>query len=137
MAEPSDHRPCADSAPVLSLTTTRIDEALVVTAIGEVDAVTAPTLLTALRGALEACGGVVVVDLSGISFLSSAGLGVLDAAAEIAAGAAESRGSRLRLVADHQRPVLHPLRISGLDHMLALYDTVLDALTAGHLGTVD
>lgn len=128
VAEPSDNPPPFDGESVLTLTTTQIEEVPVVTAIGELDVMTAPRLLTAIRGVLDSGRGVVVVDLSGISFLSSAGLGVLVDAAETAGEAAAARRARLRLVVDDQRPVLLPLKITGLDHTLALYDTVADAL---------
>jgi anti-anti-sigma factor len=104
-----------------------------VTATREVDVLTAPVLRTAIRAALDHPGPV-VVDLSGITFLSSAGLGVLVAADDTAAqtgrdrAGAGARRARLRLVLGDERPVRHPMQIAGLDQALAIYDTVADAL---------
>lgn len=66
-----------------------------------------------------------VLDLTAVTFLASAGLGVLvDAHA-----AATARREPLRVVVDHNRPVLTSIQLVGLDDVLALYDTVDDALS--------
>lgn len=130
MTDSAGDLPASNNEAVLSLTTTQIDGAVVVTATGELDILTAPLLRTAIRAALDHPGAV-VVDLSGITFLSSTGLGVLVAADDAAAQTDRTAGAwraRLRLVLGHERPVRRPMQIAGLDRALAIYDTVTAAL---------
>jgi anti-anti-sigma factor len=131
MTDAAGDRVPSEGEALLSLTTTQIGSALVVTAAGELDLLTAPALRTAIRAALDR-PGIVVVDLSGVTFLSSAGLDVLVAANDTAAQtdqeAAGGWRARLRLVLGHERPVRRPMQIAGLDRALAIYDTVTDAL---------
>jgi anti-sigma B factor antagonist len=42
--------------------------------------------------------------------------------------AAQRRREPLRIVVDHNRPVIRPIEVTGLDEVLALFDTVEDAL---------
>jgi anti-sigma B factor antagonist len=110
---------------ILSISHRGAGEAIVVTVVGEVDVLTAPRLLAAVSDALERAGsGPVVVDLSEVSFLGSAGLAALVEAAL----AAERRQEPLRVVVDHTRPVIRPLEATGLDQVLRLYHSVSDAL---------
>lgn len=99
--------------------------AVLVTVVGELDLMTAPRLRAALQSALRrAAGAPVVVDLTGVTLLGSSGLAALvDAARQ-----AQDLDEPLRLVVDHKRPVLHPLQITGLDHVLALYHSLDAAL---------
>lgn len=93
--------------------------AVVVTVGGEIDGWTAPQLRQELDTA-QRQAGTLVVDLTAVTFLGSPGLRVLlDAAVD---------GAPLRVVVDHARPVVRPLEITGLDTVLATYDTVDDAL---------
>jgi len=110
---------------LLSLTSRPAGRAVIITAVGEVDMLTAPQLLMALRDALALPGGgPVVCDLTDVTFLASAGLSALTAAEDTAAACL----TPLRVVVDHSRPVIMPLHIVGLDKVLALYETVADAL---------
>jgi anti-sigma B factor antagonist len=59
----------------LTLTTTRVGDVVVVAAEGELDFVSAPELRAALEAVSD--GKRVVLDLSGLSFMDSSGLGVL------------------------------------------------------------
>ena len=93
----------------------RPDAALLVAA-GEVDTLTAPRLEAAVDDLLGTGCEVLVVDLSGITFLASSGLAVLIRAAHLAA----AHGRRLRLVAQG-RPVLRPLRITGTEELFDLH----------------
>jgi anti-sigma B factor antagonist len=67
---------------------------------------------------------ILVIDLTAVTFFASAGLQALVDVTE----AAQQRREPLRIVVDHNRPVIHPIKIIGLDHVLALYDTVEQAL---------
>jgi anti-sigma B factor antagonist len=84
-----------------------------VTAVGEVDAVTAERLAAAIGSALTGETSEITVDLTGVDFLDAAGVHAL-AAGRLQANAA---GSRMTVVASHHA-VLHPLRIAGLLTML-------------------
>ena len=44
--------------------------------------------------------------------------------------AAQQWREPLRIVVDHTRPVIRPIQVTGLDDVLALFDTVEDALRA-------
>ncbi|HVL85468.1 MAG TPA: anti-sigma factor antagonist [Pseudonocardia sp.] len=107
--------------------------ALIVTARGEIDLHTAGRLRATVADALTrlsdlpTAGAPVVVDLTDVTFLASAGLAALVAAARDA----HSRREPLRVVVDHTRPVVRPIELAGLDDVLALYRSVEDALQAG------
>src|SRR5437660_6655311 len=55
-------------------------DVVVIAAVGEIDSVTAPTLSASLHRELEHAPTVLVLDLTGVSFLGVAGLHVLDCA---------------------------------------------------------
>jgi anti-sigma B factor antagonist len=99
--------------------------AVVVSALGEIDIMTAPRFRAALDGALRsAAARRVVVDLTAVTFLGSAGLAVLAWTAE----QARRRREPLRVVVDHNRPVIRPIQITDLDDALTLCHSLDDAL---------
>ena len=106
----------------------RVDGTLVVDVAGEVDLDTAPRLRAAIDAALaEAAGGACIVDLTTVSYLGSAGLTALvNATCE-----AEALREPLRIVVDANRPVIRPIELTGLDHLLSLFHSVDEALAAG------
>jgi anti-sigma B factor antagonist len=61
-----------------------------------------------------------------VTFLASHGLQALVQATE----AAQQRREPLRIVVDHNRLVTRPLQLTGLAQVLALFDTIEDALYA-------
>jgi len=92
------------------------DVVLVDTA-GEIDLATHRQLETALSGALEPpAPGVLIADLSAVSFLDSAGVNALVNVQR----RAETTGTELRIVSAN-RHVSRPLRITGMDRQLNLY----------------
>ncbi|MCW2636267.1 MAG: anti-sigma-factor antagonist [Blastococcus sp.] len=93
-----------------------------VTAAGEIDSSSAPLLRGQLDAVLE--GGVeeLVVDLSRVTFLDSAGLCVLAAAHRRAAG----QDVRMRVLAS-SRAVIRPLQITGLWALLGASEVSSDA----------
>lgn len=110
----------------LTVTTAPVGRAALVTVSGPVDMHTAPRLQDELRGALAApSSGPVVVDLTAVTFLGSAGLAVLvDAQHE-----AGDRQRSLALVVDHFRPaVVRPLEAAGLAGLFKSYAVLDDAL---------
>lgn len=82
---------------------------------GEVDTLTSPQLTAALGELLAVPDGQLAVDLDGVSFLASSGLGALiDAARE-----AERRKRTLHVVAT-TRAVLRPLEVTGSDQLFTV-----------------
>jgi anti-sigma B factor antagonist len=103
------------------------DDAFVLAVGGEIDGLTAPRLRAAIGEAFERLDGrPLVVDLTGVLFLGSPGLHALFDSASVAG---HQRGVEpLRVVVDDTRPVIRPIEMVGLDNVLALYDSVDDAL---------
>ena len=90
---------------------------------GEVDMVTAPHLGRAICEALERSATGLVIDLTEVTFLASVGMSVLVAAQE----AADAMAVRFAVVADGVA-TRRPIRLLGLDAILALHSTLDDAL---------
>ena len=88
------------------------DRNVVLTAAGEIDSLTAPDLRAALDGVLADPGSRhLVLDLSLVTFVSSAGLSVLLATRDDA----QAREVELRLAGlDANRAVRRPLEITGI-----------------------
>jgi anti-sigma B factor antagonist len=126
----TDPDPEPDRADLLQVERRRVGDAHVVTVAGEVDPATVDVLRGAVAEALDDPEtGAVVVDLTAVSFLGSAGLKAL---VDARAGASH-RNEPLRLVVDSARPVTRPLEVSGLDQVLATFEDLESALA----GTVD
>jgi anti-anti-sigma factor len=92
---------------------------------GELDLLTTDTLTSKLREALAPPNKVVVLDMSEVQFLGSAGLSALVAGAE----SAKSGGIDFRLVAS-ERVILRPLEITGIRSTFTVFDSVESALAA-------
>lgn len=105
----------------LSIEVTEDPRATIVAVGGELDLHTAPDLQVALTALDES--GVIVVDLTGVSFLDSTGLGVF----VNALARAQDRQARLLLVADNPR-VARIFAITGLGDVLPLHATRESAL---------
>ncbi|WP_214405128.1 STAS domain-containing protein [Pseudonocardia lacus] len=111
----------------LLMTVARQDRggALVLAIRGEVDLSTGGRLAEAAGEVLREAGGrPVVLDMLGVEFLSSSGLGVLVSLND----EARSIGTPLRVVVDQDRPVMRPIRTMGLDDVLSIFGTVDEAL---------
>lgn len=97
----------------------------VVTVAGEVDIYTAPRLKDCIRGLLDEGVGRLVVDLSSVSFIDSTALGVLIGGVR----RVNDNGGSMALVVTG-RSVRRVLSITGLDRVLAIYDTRAAAVEA-------
>ncbi len=95
----------------------------VVSAAGELDAYTAPTLGAEVGPASNRPGGALIVDLTDVSFIDSTGLGVLVTALKHAREA----GGSFDLVVAAPR-VLKVLALTGLDVVIPLHSTLDEAL---------
>lgn len=93
---------------------------------GEVDLSTGGRLAEVANDALHSTEGrPVILDLTEVEFLSSSGLGVLVALDD----EARSLGTKLRIVVNGTRSVLHPIRTMGLDDVLTLFATLDEAVS--------
>jgi anti-sigma B factor antagonist len=100
----------------------RIDSISVVSVAGVVDMLTAPDLEKAIAEAAKSAPTAVVVDMTGVEFLASAGMGVL-----IAAQDDLSPGVKLAVVADGPA-TSRPLKLVGVTDVVDLYATLYEAL---------
>jgi anti-sigma B factor antagonist len=110
----------------LSMTASSAGARTVLEVRGEVDVHTATQLQDRLLALIAAGRQPVVVDLTGLSFLDSTGLGVL----VTARNQAQQDGAELRLVCTSDR-MLKLFRITGLDAVFEIYATVQEAIGAG------
>jgi len=121
-ARPDSARSAASSS--CAIEERRVDAISVVAVAGVVDMLTSPQLEKAITKAAESSPAAIVVDMSAVEFLASAGMGVLIAAqdelapaigfAVVAEGPATSR----------------PLKLVGVTDVVALYPTLDEALSA-------
>jgi anti-sigma B factor antagonist len=102
----------------VSITTSTVGTVTVVAVGGEIDVHTAPQVDDALA-AVAAPGSAVVADLTKVEFIDSTGLSVLVRAL----ARARDEGGSLGVVAPTER-VTKVLRLTGLDAVLSVYDTV-------------
>jgi anti-sigma B factor antagonist len=107
-----------------SVTEHRVGEINVVGVAGTVDMLTAPKLEEAIDAASKSSPAAVVVDLTAVEFLASAGMGVLVAARQDLGEAV-----RFAVVADGPA-TSRPLKLVGIAEVVDLYPTLDQALTA-------
>ena len=98
------------------------DDVVVLGVTGALDMVTAPQLTESILTSLTNSPRSIVVDLTGVEFLASAGMTVLVAANEKVAEQA-----RFGVVADGPATG-RPMRLVGVDDVLTIYRTLADAL---------
>jgi anti-anti-sigma factor len=91
---------------------------------GDVDALTAPELTKAIVKVLDSSPSAVIVDLSEVEFLASAGMSVLVEAHERV-----SASAKLLVVADGSA-TSRPIKMVGIDKIVSLYPTLAEALNA-------
>lgn len=91
---------------------------------GEIDCSTAPRLTDCLESVLATSPAELVVDLSEVSFLDSAGLHAL-----VTAHASAGRHGVPMRVLVATRAVLRPIQVTGLEHVLGIELVGSDAAT--------
>jgi anti-anti-sigma factor len=96
--------------------------AVVVSAVGEIDQVTAPALQDQLSRVIASKPRRLVIDLSRVSFLSAAGLSVLISVRQAAA----RQDIALQLRAPNRRMVVRMLDITGLDRLFEIVPPITD-----------
>jgi anti-anti-sigma factor len=102
----------------------RIDSISVVSVSGVVDMLTAPELEKAIAETAKSSPSAVVVDMTDVEFLASAGMGVLIAAQDDLAPAI-----KLAVVADGPA-TSRPLKLVGVTDVVDLYATLDEAVAA-------
>ena len=103
-----------------------VDDNQVFELTGSLDIATSPTVRAALTSASERGSHRLIVDLTGVDFLDSTGLGALIGAQK----RAKEFGGQVRLVAKEGQ-ILRLLRITGLLKVFAVYPTLEDAIADG------
>lgn len=91
---------------------------------GDIDLATVPALEAAIDEALVERPTALVIDLSGVDFLASAGLQAL-----VATHNHVSESARFAVVAN-SAATSRPIQLTGLDQIFQLYPTLDEALTA-------
>lgn len=109
----------------LSLATRTVGQHTVLKVGGEVDVYTAPRLRERLIGVIDGGGRKVIVDLDGVDFLDSTGLGVLVGALR----RLRAVDGSLVLVCGRES-LLKIFRITALDRVFTIYPTVSAAVGA-------
>lgn len=108
----------------LRVSTSRLgSSAYAVAVTGELDLPSAGQVETRLAELIEGDAETIVVDLMGVSFIDSAGLGVLLSATK----ALRSTGGELVLAADDRR-ILRLLEITGLNRVMRVEPTLVEAV---------
>jgi anti-sigma B factor antagonist len=109
--------------PHFDVQATHVGSAVVLAVRGDLDALTAPNLAEAVRVALVDRPATLIIDLSELEFLASAGMSVL-------VGAHEAAGTTTRFgVVANGNSTSRPLKTVGLDTVFDLYSTLDAALT--------
>jgi anti-sigma B factor antagonist len=106
----------------LSLTSREVGSAQVVAVAGEIDVYTSPRLRERLVTLVNGGATAIVVDLEQVDFIDSTGLGVLVGVLK----RLRARGGTMSVVC-RQEGLLRVFRITGLDKVFAIHDTVADA----------
>jgi anti-anti-sigma factor len=112
-----------NNSSVLKLAERHDGDAVVLSAEGIVDTAAAPTLTDQIRTILRRRPAALVVDLTGVTFLATAGMSVLMEA--------DRKSNELAIpfrVVAHGPVTVMPMQLLGIDDLLAIYPTVSAAL---------
>jgi anti-sigma B factor antagonist len=114
-----------DAYPIADTMTTTVEAqegATVLTVAGEVDLATAPALEITIETILNGKPAALIIDLTAVSFLASAGMAALVAAHQRAGEA-----TAIAVVADGPA-TSRQLKMTSLDQVFALHSTLAEAL---------
>ena len=89
---------------------------------GELDLLTTPTFAEACTQELKKRPPVLVIDLTGVTFLASVGMSAIVAAHEEG-----GEHTKVRVVGG-TRDTLRPIHVTGLDNLLSVYPSLAEAL---------
>jgi anti-anti-sigma factor len=105
----------------------QVDQTVVLTVSGEVDMLSSPQLAQSIQTALASKPAALIIDLSKVSFLASAGMTVL-----VTAQSDVQPPTRFAVVANGSA-TSRPIKLMGIDSVLPLYNS-LDAALSGIAG---
>jgi anti-sigma B factor antagonist len=108
--------------PAISVQVTPVDDAVVLSVSGEIDLVTAPQLGESINAAMAQEPPTLVVDLSEVDFLASAGMAVLLGCNQQAQGKL-----RFRVVAAGDT-TFRPMELTGVPDEISIFPTREQAL---------
>jgi len=106
----------------LEITTEQTDGICTMSLRGEVDVYTAPRLKESLVSQIESGCSRIIVDLEGVGFIDSSGLGVLVGGLR----RAKEQDGAIRLVCTRDN-ILKIFRITGLDKVFAIFGDAAEA----------
>lgn len=107
-------------------TSIRSEKGIIIIAInGQIDSTTAPTLEETLKAVVNEGNTRLILDLTDVPYMSSAGLRVLSIICKNARDAEDKGDLRLACLS---KAVAHAFRISGFDQIFRIYDSVGAAL---------
>ena len=109
----------------LSLATRTVSDRTVVVVSGEIDVYTAPKLREQIVSLVDEGQYHLIIDMSGVEFLDSTGLGVLVGGLK----RVRAHDGSLALVCDEER-ILKIFRITGLTKVFPIHATVDEAVAA-------
>lgn len=113
----------------LSLTSHVVDQGVVVQVGGEVDVFTAPQLREQFAELTRAGHHHLIVDLEGVTFLDSTGLGVLIGALK----RVRPHGGSVQVVTTHER-IIKVFRITGLTRIFPVHASAEEAIAFSRAG---
>jgi anti-anti-sigma factor len=105
-----------------AITESWVERVVVLSLTGELDMLTAPGVETAIASATSKEPSAVIVDLTKVRFLASAGMSVI-----VAAYLDITPTAQFGIVADGVA-VRRPLKLTGIDTLVTLFPTLADAL---------
>lgn len=114
-----------DDEPAGSVALDEVAEGTVIAVTGALDLSLAPQLRRTVERALRLRPALLVIDLSAVTFLASAGM------SELVLANRQRSGEVLVRVVAAGRLVLRPLELTRLTDELAIHPTLADALAAG------
>ena len=127
MRAPFDSQATEGLPPPLTITVSDIAQDTILCGLaGEIDLATAPRLQEKLTEAIDLAPSHLVIDLSDIAFLGSAGLNLLFEIHE----AQQAAGYHLALVVGPNHAVARPFQVTALDRVLDLHAELATAVQA-------
>lgn len=118
---PTESLPPADQFGV-SVDVEHHGGAVVLRVAGELDLLTTPKLSEACDAALDDGPAILVIDLTGVTFLASVGMSAIVAVHEAAGDHTKVR------VVGGSRDTMRPITVTGLDNLLDVYPDLSSAL---------
>lgn len=122
--QPNSAAPGAAQTTTCTVSERWIDRVAVVSVAGSIDMLTAPQLENGITSALEQKPARLVVDLTDVDFLASAGMGVL-----VATNDEAGPDVSVSIVADGAA-TSRPLKLVGIADIVPVYPTLDEALAA-------